>query len=342
MLCCFSKLNNLKRSFTGFVSLAIAMLIALACSHRFNMVNNLETVHKKTFKIAVISDLNSSYGSISYSAEVSAVIKELALINPDIILCGGDMVAGQKASLTEQNIKDMWQGFNQTVLKPVQQLNIPFGFTLGNHDASPTYHTDRSLAKQFWVDNVEATNLHFIDSSHYPFYFSYTQNNVFFISWDAAGSKIPGEVYDWMKIQLRSKTAKIAGLRILLGHLPLYPIVEHKNKPGEVNANPDSALSFFKDHEIDLYISGHQHAFYPAQKEGVRLLNAGCIGEGERKIMGHTDTAKKAYTIIEIPVQSPKQFSYSTYVPVTNQLIDQQTLPDSVVGFSSVLRREDL
>src|SRR5690606_10044628 len=120
------------------------------------------------------------------------------------------------------------------------------------------------------------------------------------------------------------------------------PIVEHKNKPGEINADPDIALSFFKENGVDLYISGHQHAFYPAQKEGVRLLNAGCIGEGERKIMGHTDTAKKAYTIIEIPVQSPKQFSYSTYVPVTNQLIDPQTLPDSVVGLSGVLRREDL
>ncbi len=289
-----------------------------------------------------MSDLNSSYGSVVYNAEVSAVIKELAIIKPDIILCGGDMVAGQKASLTEQNIKDMWQGFKQTVLLPVQQLNIPFGFTLGNHDASPSYLTDRSLAKQFWLDNVNAIHLNFIDSSHYPFYFSYIMNNVFFISWDAAGAKIPDEVYGWMKVQLNSKTARAAGLRILLGHLPLYPIVEHKNKPGEVNASPGSALSFFKDNGIDLYISGHQHAYYPAKKEGIRLLNAGCIGDGERKIMGHTDTAKKTYTIIEVPVRSPKQFSYSTYIPVTNQLIDPKTLPDSVVGFNGVVRREDL
>ena len=323
------------------MGLALVIWFSLACTHKHNTVNSSEKF-EKTLKIAVISDLNSSYGSITYNEEVSAVIKDLAVIKPDIILCGGDMVAGQKASLTEQNIKDMWNGFKQTVLIPVQQLNIPFGFTLGNHDASPSYHTDRALAKQFWVNNADATNLNFIDSSHYPFYFSYIQNNVFFMSWDAAGAKIPDEVYKWMKIQLNSKTARAAGLRILLGHLPLYPVVEHKNKPGEVNANTDSALSFFKDYGIDLYISGHQHAYYPAIKDGIRLLNAGCIGDGERKIMGHTDSAKKAYTIIEVPVKSPRKFSYLTYMPVTNQLIDPHSLPDSVVGFNSVLRREDL
>ena len=314
---------------------------ALACSHKYNANTSNET-GEKPLKIAVISDLNSSYGSVVYNAEVSAVIKELAIIKPDIILCGGDMVAGQKASLTEQNIKAMWQGFKQTVLIPVQQLNIPFGFTLGNHDASPSYVTDRALAKKFWMDNVNATNLNFIDSSHYPFYFSYVKNNVFFISWDAAGAIIPNEVYVWMKVQLNSKTARAAGLRILLGHLPLYPIVTQKNKPGEVNASSGNALSFFKDNGIDLYISGHQHAYYPAKKEGVRLLNAGCVGDGERKIMGHTDTAKKTYTIIEVPARLPKQFSYSTYIPVTNQLIDPKTLPDSVVGFNGIVRREDL
>jgi predicted phosphodiesterase len=320
--------------------LIFSIWIAAACSHHHRVSGNNEAV-SKSVKIAVISDLIGSYGSVEYGAEVTAVIKKMEMIKPDIILCAGDMVAGQKATLTEQNIKAMWQGFKQTVLTPVQELNIPFGFTLGNHDASPSYLTDRAMAKQFWRENVQATGLQFIDSMHYPYYFSYILSNIFFISWDAAAAKIPAEVYEWMNKQLAGNTAREAKLRILLGHLPLYPIVEHKNKTGEVNANADSALSFFKNNGIDLYISGHQHAYYPAKKNGVRLLNAGCIGSGERKIMGHTDTAKKAYTIIEVPARSTRQFHYTTYTGGTERLIDPRSLPDSVIGFNGVLYRED-
>src|SRR5690554_4860032 len=65
----------------------------------------------KALKIMVISDLNDSYGSVTYSKEVASVIRRIAQIKPDIILCGGDMVAGQKASLTEERLVEMWQAF---------------------------------------------------------------------------------------------------------------------------------------------------------------------------------------------------------------------------------------
>lgn len=331
----------MKRTVPAFFLLLL--LMESSCTHHSASRSSTKNETKdKALKIAVISDLNSSYGSVTYNNEVTAVIKDLARLKPDIIVCAGDMVAGQKASLTEQNIRDMWKGFKNTVLTPVNQLNIPFGFTLGNHDASPSYLTDRSLAKQFWNENKQATNLQFIDTTHYPFYFSYIQNNVFFMSWDAAGSRVPAEVYDWMHSQLNNKTARAARLRILVGHLPLYPIVNAKNKPGEVNASADSALTFFRNNGIDLYISGHQHAWYPAKKNGLRLLNAGCIGDGERPIMGHDGIGRKAYTIIDVPANPAQKFTYSTYMPVSNQLIDPTTLPHSVVGFNGVVERDDL
>ena len=317
-----------------------SILLFIACDSRTTPNTSVHSVQQKPTIIAVISDLNSSYGSVNYNEYITKVINKLATIKPDIILCGGDMVAGQKRSLTESNIVGMWKGFKETVLDPIQQLNIPFGFTLGNHDASPTFLTDRRIANEFWKENVAATNLDFVDSSHYPFYFSYTKDNIFFISWDASGSKVPEEVYNWVKAQLKTPIATKARLRILLGHLPLYPIVDAKNKPGEVNAAADSSLAFFKQNGFDLYISGHQHAFYPAYKDGFSLLNAGAIGEGERKIMGHHENAVKAYTIIEVPVNSPKLFVYTTYNPVLDKMIDPAILPDSVKGFNGTVMKE--
>lgn len=295
---------------------------------------------KKPLKVLVISDLNSSYGSTTYAEEVTWVMGKLDSIKPDIILCAGDMVAGQKRTLTETDIQKMWTSFDENVLSPINKLKIPFGFTVGNHDASPSFKLDRELAQQFWKTYASQTNLNFADSTHYPFYFSYMKNNVFFLSWDASGSQVPREVYDWMQGQLKTKIARKARLRVLLGHLPLYPIVESKNKPGEIVASADSTLLFMKSYGIDLYISGHQHAYYPASQNGVRLLNAGAIGDGPRKIIGHSDEPKKAYTIFEVPVRSAKKFTYRTLVPISHEIIEKASLPDSVTGINGTLHRE--
>ena len=293
----------------------------------------------KPLTICVISDLNASYGSTTYPKEVSEVINKLPGITPDLILCSGDMVAGQKATLTDQNLHDMWAGFKSVVLNPISRLQIPFGFTLGNHDASPSFSRDRKFSENFWKENVKSTNLTFIDSTNYPFCYSYIKNNVFMISWDAAGAEIKPEVYTWMKAQLEGKIARKARLRILIGHLPLYAIVDSKNKPGEVNSDPEAALKFFKTHGLDLYISGHQHAYYPAEKDGIRFLNMGAIGDGPRKLIGYDEEAKKSYTIIEIPVRKARTFNYKTYTPA-GEIITSSSLPDSVIGFNGVSRKD--
>lgn len=285
-------------------------------------------------KIMVISDLNDSYGSVTYSEEVAQVIRRIGDIQPDIILCAGDMVAGQKASLTEEHLAEMWQAFHRDVLKPIDSLNIPFGFTMGNHDASPNYLKDRFAAGEFWNSHIESTNLTFVDRTHYPFYFSYLKNNVFFISWDASAATVPSEVLDWMKGQLRSEVARKSRLRILLGHLPLYAIVADKNKEGEVIADADRTLDFFKENGIDLYISGHQHAYFPAHKKGIQLFNTGCLGGGPRPILGHHEGPKKAYAIIEVPVESAKQFSFQAFLPETDAPIVLDSLPESVHGLT--------
>lgn len=296
----------------------------------------------KALKIMVISDLNDRYGSVTYSNEVAATIRKIGDIKPDIVVCGGDMVAGQKASLTEAQLDAMWDGFNRNVLKPIDSLKIPFAFTMGNHDASPNYLKDRHAAKRFWDSHVASTNLTFVDRTHYPFYFSYLKNNVFFISWDASSAAIQPEVLDWMQGQLQSKLARESRLRILLGHLPLYAIVADKNKAGEVIGDADRTLEFFRKHGVDVYISGHQHAYFPAHKNGVQLFNSGCLGGGPRSILGHHDGPKKAYAIIEIPVKSPRQFVFNGYMPETDSLIGLHSLPESVQGFNGSVNRIDI
>src|SRR5690606_20038913 len=78
-------------------------------------------------------------------------------------------------------------------------------------------------------------------------------------------------------------------------------IVESKNKPGEVLDDADETLAFIRKLGVDMYISGHQHAYFPASKEGVQLLHSGCLGGGPRPLLGSAEPAFKSYALIQIP-----------------------------------------
>ena len=318
--------------------LTILCLFFFGCSPL--QQQNSTAVKKKTYKIAVISDLNSGYGSTIYHPDVYATLKELDSIKPDIILCGGDMVAGQKRTITAEQTQAMWDSFGKNVLQPIKGMKVPFGFTVGNHDAAPSFPQDRAIAKQFWQTHQKELNLNYVDQTNFPFYFSYQHNEIFFISWDAGGTKVASEVFEWMEQQLQSTAAKKAKLRILIGHLPLYAIVAAKNKPGEVLADNEKTAAFFQKNGLDLYISGHQHSYFPSYTNKLKLLNLGCIGEGDRPLMGHDRPATKAYTIIEVPMNDAKNFSYQTFIPSTKEMIPLSALPDSVIGFNGISRKD--
>ncbi len=310
-------------------------------SNYSNSRHQLKKEHRnKALKILLISDLNDSYGSVTYSDEVHDIIKKVETIKPDIVLCAGDMVAGQKASLSVQQLENMWNGFQSTVLNPLQKRGVPFGFTMGNHDASPNYINDRNAASKFWSQNKEKVNLTFVDDRHFPYYFSYIKNNIFFISWDASSAVIPEKVKTWMQGQLLSSVARKTRGQIVLGHLPLYAIVQAKNKAGEVLEESDKTLSFLKSLGVDMYISGHQHVYYPASKQQVRLLHSGCLGGGPRSLIGHNGPAYKSYAVIEIGRKSSiKEADIQGYIASDHSQILIESLPSSVTGFNGTVNR---
>lgn len=294
--------------------------------------------NKKQLKILLISDLNDSYGTVGYSSEVHDLIGRIKDIHPDLILCAGDMVAGQKRSLTPEQLDAMWEGFRKEVLDPIAELKIPFAFTVGNHDASPGFENDRAAAAKFWNENRGKTNLQYSDSSHFPYYYSFVSNNIFFISWDASSATVPEEVKTWMKKELTSPMAGKAASRIVLGHLPLYAIVESKNKPGEVIHQADEMREFLQGLKVDMYISGHQHSFYPAYKNDLLLLHTGCLGGGPRTLIGHQEEGYKAYAILEIPRKGGiKKAGITGFRALNHQPVNISLLPDSVTGFNGTV-----
>jgi 3',5'-cyclic AMP phosphodiesterase CpdA len=301
-------------------------------------------------RLAVISDLNSAYGSTDYEPEVDKGIALLSFWKPDLVLCSGDMVAGQDPSLTPEEIRAMWAAFDQHVAAPLRQAGFPFGFTVGNHDASSAlassgqflFQQERSLARAYWEVPEHDPGVQFVDRYDFPFYYSFESNDIFFLAWDGSSSYIPPEKLAWVEQALASEKAQQAKMRILIGHLPLYAVAVGRDEPSEVLGNADALREMLERHRVHTYISGHDHAYYPAHKGNLQLLHMGILGSGPRPLLGSDRPPQKALTLVDINFDTPELTTYTTYDIQTLQPIAFEQLPRFLTNHNGLVLRRDV
>jgi Calcineurin-like phosphoesterase len=301
-------------------------------------------------RLAVISDLNSAYGSTSYEPEVTTGIQLLPFWQPDLVLCAGDMVAGQKPSLTVAQLQAMWAAFDQTVAAPLRQFSLPLGFTIGNHDASSAmgiggqflFQQERDLAHRYWNDPEHDSGIQFVDRFEFPFYYSFKYRDIFFLSWDGSSSRIPDHKLAWVEQALASPEAQQAKLRIVIGHLPLYGIAVGRDEPGEVMDQADSLRALLEKYQVHTYISGHHHAYYPAHKGQLQLLHTGILGSGPRPLIAGEAAPRKTLTLVDINFDTPELTSYTTFDMKTLKPVPLNELPQSLMGHNGMVLRRDV
>jgi predicted MPP superfamily phosphohydrolase len=315
------------------------------------IINNYNPIQppRGDVRLLVISDLNSAYGSTEYEKEVHLALKMIPFWQPDLILCSGDMIAGQKSTLTSSQIQGMWKAFDSQIAQPIRDLKIPFGFTIGNHDASGaishnkfTFQQERDLAVEYWQNPSHNSNLNFIDSNLFPFYYTFEQQGIFFLVWDGSTSNIPDDKLAWVEKSLSSKTAQEAKMRMIIGHLPLYAVAKGRDKVGEVLNHSEKLITLLKKYNVHTYISGHQHAYYPAHKENLQLLHTGALGSGPRQLLNTNTTPRKTITVIDVNFNEDNLTNYTTYDMVNLELIDKKELPRFIKGHNGIIYRRDI
>jgi predicted phosphodiesterase len=287
--------------------------------------------------IVLISDLNDAYGSTSYSKQVDKALNFIEKHQPDLVLCAGDMVAGQSLKLSESNISKMWQGFNSHVLQRINKAGIPFAFTFGNHDGSGSerFAHERQIARHFWQKNKPP--LPYVCESNFPDYYSFSFKGVYFAIIDAAQARFSKEQQIWLRQALSSKQAIKARLRVVMGHLPLFALAKGRNKHGDVLNDADKLLDLLKSLGADYYISGHHHAFYASRNGALKLIGAGALGGGPRQLLGSEFPACKTFTLLTLP-PAAKELSITTYYlnpenPEPQKLVSDD-LPARIEGFN--------
>lgn len=313
---------------------------------------DLEDPPRGDLRMVVMSDLNGVYGSTDYDPEIDKTMALIPFWNPDLVVCSGDMVAGQDLTLTPDQITAMWNAFDEHVAAPLRQAGLPYGFTIGNHDASgalgindqPLFKQERDLAAAYWQDAKHDPGVEFVDRFEFPFYYSFRQGNVFFLSWDGSSSRIPEDKLAWVEKTLASEEAQNAQMRILLGHLPLYAVAVGRDQPGEVMDNADQLRAMLEKYDVHTYISGHHHAYYPGHRGDLQLLHMGIIGSGPRPLIDSDLPPWKALTILDVDFDAPdgELTRYTTYDIQTMDLIEYGELPRFLAGHNGIVLRRDV
>ncbi len=287
-----------------------------------------------TLRIAVLSDLNGSYGSTTYESTVHNAVRAIVeRAKPDLVLITGDMVAGQQSGL---DYKAMWTGFHAAVTTPLTSAGIPVAVTPGNHDASGYggFAAERAEFVAQW--KAREPKVTFVDKSGYPLRYSFVHKGAFFVSLDATTvGPLSAEQRTWVDAQLAAAPQKI---KIAYGHLPIHPVAEGR----ETEVTNDLELEkIFARRGLTMLISGHHHAYYPGAAGGVRQIVMSCTGAGPRALINTTAISDKGF--LRVDIADDKVTAVDAYeAPGFDVTTKRSTLPAKLTYGTHTLTRDDL
>ena len=299
-------------------------------------------------RLVVLGDFNGPYGAVAYPAPLARAVAAINEVwQPDLLLSPGDVVAGQSRELHDDRFAAMWAAFDRAVAEPLRAGAVPFAVALGNHDGSSqrsggvyAFERERLAAAEYW--SAHAPELAYQDRARYPFDYSFSQPvaaaaepagaALFVAILDASSSTVTSEQRDWLAAQLSSPTAVAASARIVVGHLPLVPVAQGRDRPGEYVFEGRELGALLSGLAVDLYVSGHHAAYYPGRLGELELLFAG--GVGGRRLLGSTAAPLSTVTVVDVWLApgsaTGPTFVYTTFDLADLSVVDPSALPAAV------------
>ncbi|MDH4013096.1 MAG: metallophosphoesterase [Chromatiales bacterium] len=286
--------------------------------------------------IAVITDLNGSYGSTRYHARVDAAVAAIVELQPDVVLSAGDMVAGQRQPLlSREQVRAMWASFHQHVTDPLAAAGIPLAVTPGNHDGSayPVFAAEREIFVDEWSTRRPAVE--FVAADSYPLNYAVAVGKVLIIGLDVTTvSPLPMAQREFLEAVLAAHGERF-DTRIVFCHLPLWPFAQGR----ETEILRDSRLAQqLAAHDVAMLVSGHHHVFYPGiDDNGVLHVSAGVLGGNIRRFSGSDIKSEFSFVLIEI--DNGVVSVSARAAPDFERQIDSGRLPRQIAGPDGELQR---
>lgn len=260
----------------------------------------------KTWRIAVVSDMNQGYGDLNYTPALKAAIAHIRQNGVSLVLSTGDMASGQKHGL---NYAAMWNSFHNVTTRQLGQSAIPFLPSPGNHDASaePSYANERQQYVTSWGQfplerfnggRAPEDQVQFLPgvAQNYPLNYAVTMGPALFIALDATvGGRLINNQMDWLESVLQRSGAYT--VKMVFGHFPLFPITFDRANDYLAAGNPAFATrmeTMLERYQVDYFLSGHHHAYFPGRRTGsTRFVSVPLLGTGTRYLLTKDRTETK-------------------------------------------------
>ena len=125
--------------------------------------------------------------------------------------------------------------------------------------------------------------------------------------------------------------------KIVYGHLPLFPFAKGRHREVLDEVRLEHILD---NHNVDIFISGHHHVYYPGTTESMKMLSVPCLGNGARILRGTESRSSKG--IVKIKIQG-NELNLEGYNAADDfSLIPKSTLP-TYLDFETIrIWRDDL
>lgn len=288
--------------------------------------------------IVFIADLNGSYGSTTYSPRVKNAVEQITSLKPDLVMIAGDMVAGQQQPRLDADWLDrMWAGFNLAVSDPLQQAGIPLAVTVGNHDGSayPQFEVEQRQFARQWQDRQP--ELEFLPGSEWPRRYAARLDDILILAFDGTRSgNVPAQEREFVETMLR-KYGSNSAATIVMSHLPMWPLASGRER--EI-LDDTELLDVLHEHGVDVYASGHHHAYFAGLDDaGMLHLAVGALGGNARAYSTSGQALGHSFALLEI---SNGQMQVRAFeAPGFEQTVPLQDLPESVTGPLGTLQRLD-
>lgn len=317
------------------ILVAVLVLMATDLAAKSPAKSDEADPQDRTWTVAIIADLNESYGSTHYNEHVVRAVEWISEdLQPDLVLVPGDMVAGQREGL---DYPAMWDAFHATVTDRLAEAGIPMAVSPGNHDASeqPRFWEERIEFARQW--SLRRPQLMFVEDSFYPFYYAFEMGSALFISLDGTGvGELDGAQLAWLETVLEQNAH--LEVSFLLSHVPQYAVAQGRER--EV-FNDDRLAELMDEYDVDMMVSGHHHAYYPARRNGTYLLHAAALGSGPRALVGEPQRSPRNVTVVQFNAEGIQAIeAYES--PDFDRIVDHGDLPENLGDDELKLWRMDI
>ena len=232
--------NARPRCIGRVVTVAVAMVAVATCLQP-------AWAGEKDFRFVVMGDNRPDRDKpIAPTAEYLENIKEINLLQPDLVLNNGDLILGYVDE--EKTVRQMWAAFE----KATAQFEVPFYRTFGNHD--------------IWNE----TSQRVVEELYGDLYYSFTHKRAYFaiLCSDIVGEmdNITGEQLEWFKKDLHRNRRKKH--KFVVVHKPLW---DSPSSNWLTDVQPLLAR-----YSVDMVFAGHAHKYERARvRDGVAYYITG-------------------------------------------------------------------